>query len=128
MLRPPPRSTRMDTRFSYTTRFRVMPRSPRLGGSSMPADRTTAIDAQASDCLIRQLDPVFADWDAFADWLAADPAHGDAYDAIASLDADLDALPPTEQPGIAWDSEPVRRPPPPRPRFGGPVPAALVRA
>ena len=94
----------------------------------MPADRTTAIDAQASDWLIRQRDPVFADWDAFADWLAADPAHGDAYDAIASLDADLDALPPTEQPGIAWDSEPVRRRPSRRAWFGGAVAAALVGA
>src|SRR3546814_15296325 len=92
----------------------------------MRADRTTAFYAQASDGLIRQRDPVFADWDAFADWLAADPAHGDAYDAIASLDADLDALPPTEQPGIAWDSEPVRRRPSRRAWFGGAVAAALV--
>src|SRR3546814_6934626 len=63
-----------------------------------------------------------------SDWLAADPAHGDAYDAIASLDADLDALPPTEQPGIAWDSEPVRRRPSRRAWFGGAVAAALVGA
>src|SRR3546814_3421778 len=74
-----------------------MPRSPRCGGSSMPADRTTAIDAQASDWLIRQRDPAFADWDAFADWLAEDPAHGDTYDAIASLDVDLAALPRSEE-------------------------------
>src|SRR3546814_12396621 len=104
-----------------------MPRSPRCGGSSMPADRTTAIDAQASDWLIRQRDPAFADWDAFADWLAEDPAHGDTYDAIASLDVDLAALPPTEQPGVVWAAGAVRRPPPPRPgRFGGAVAAAAV--
>src|SRR3546814_584527 len=106
-----------------------MPRSPRCGGSSMPADRTTAIDAQASDWLIRQRDPAFADWDAFADWLAEDPAHGDTYDAIASLDVDLAALPPTEQPGVVWDAEPVRRRTPSRRVwFGGAVAAALVGA
>src|SRR3546814_17367205 len=94
----------------------------------MPADRTTAIDAQASDWLIRQRDPVFADWDAFADWLAADPAPGDASDAIASPDADPGALPPTEQPGIAWDREPLRRPTSGRAWFGVAVAAALVGA
>src|SRR3546814_18922895 len=107
-----------------------MPRSPRCGGSSMPADRTTAIDAQASDWLVRQRDPAFADWDAFADWLAADPAHGDAYDAIASLDVHLAALPPTEQPGVAWDAEPVRhRTPSPPVWFGRPgTPRSEARA
>src|SRR3546814_12163586 len=102
-----------------------MPRSPRCGGSSMPADRTTAIDAQASDWLIRQRDPAFADWAAFADWLAEDPAHGSTYDAIASLDVDLAALPPTAQPGVLWDAAPVRpRTPYRRVLFGGSVPAA----
>jgi len=95
----------------------------------MPVDRTTAIDAQASDWLIRQRDPTFADWDAFADWLSEDPAHGDAYDALASLDADLDALPPAEQTRVAWGAEPVRRRTPSRRAwFGGAVAAALVGA
>lgn len=35
------------------------------------------------------LDAPDMDWDAFALWLDADPAHRDAYDAIALLDADL---------------------------------------
>lgn len=92
----------------------------------MPADPTIAIDAAAADWLIRQRDPGFADWDGFADWLAADPAHGAAYDALASLDTDLDALPPAEEPQIVWDAEPIRRRPSRRAWFGGALAAAIV--
>lgn len=35
------------------------------------------------------------DWAAFADWLEADPRHRQAYDAIALLDARIDAARPT---------------------------------
>jgi len=92
----------------------------------MPADRTIAIDTQAADWLIRQRDPGFADWDGFTDWLAADPDHAAAYDALASLDIDLDALPPVEQPQIAWDAEPIRHRPSRRAWFGGALAAAVV--
>lgn len=58
----------------------------------MTADRT--IKAAAIDWTIRQRDPEFAEWEAFADWLAADPAHGDAYHQAQALDDELSALPP----------------------------------
>lgn len=55
-------------------------------------------EAAALDWVIRQRDPEFADWDAFTDWLGADPAHAEAYHEAAALDADLAALPPAEEP------------------------------
>ena len=61
----------------------------------MQAELTSAAEARAIDWMIRQRDPDFADWDAFADWLAEDAGHAAAYDAVASLDADLGALPAT---------------------------------
>lgn len=89
----------------------------------------THIDARAADWLIRQRDPAFADWDGFADWLAADPAHAAAYDALALLDADLDALPQSPAPSVVInDSAPQRRRPSRRAWFGGALAAALVAA
>ena len=57
----------------------------------MRPDLHPDIEARAIDWMIRQRDPSFAEWDAFADWLAEDPGHADAYDAIASLDADFNS-------------------------------------
>ncbi|HMO75291.1 MAG TPA: FecR domain-containing protein [Sphingopyxis sp.] len=89
----------------------------------------THIDARAADWLIRQRDPAFADWDGFADWLAADPAHATAYDALALLDADLDALPQAPAPSVViHDATPQRRRPSRRAWFGGALAAALVAA
>ena len=93
----------------------------------MPAD-PTIVDAQAADWLVRQRDPAFTDWDGFADWLAEDPAHADAYDAIASLDVDLAALPPAGQPAPVRVAEPPRRRPSRRLWLGGALAAALVAA
>lgn len=92
----------------------------------MRPDLHPDIEARAIDWMIRQRDPGFAEWDAFADWLAEDPGHADAYDAIASLDADLDALPPAAKPQVVWDEAPMRRRPSRRVWFGGAVAAALV--
>jgi len=89
----------------------------------MQADTANA-EARAIDWLIRQRDPGFTDWDGFADWLAEAPEHAAIYDAIASLDQDLDALPPAHTPSV------VIVPAAPRPSrrawFGGAVAAALV--
>ena len=92
----------------------------------MQADRTDA-EARAIDWLIRQRDPGFTDWDGFADWLAEAPGHAAAYDAVASLDHDLGALPSAPEPSVAFLPEP-RRHPSRRAWFGGAMAAALVGA
>jgi transmembrane sensor len=80
--------------------------------------------------------PDFADWDGFAAWLEADPAHGRAYDAVQyaleDADAVLTALPelapvPSMEPAPANDNPPewlAGR----RGWVGGAVAAALVLA
>jgi transmembrane sensor len=78
--------------------------------------------------------PDFADWDGFAAWLEADPAHAGAYDAVQyaleETDAVLAALPepaPEPEPGAANDNPPgwlAGR----RSWIGGAVAAALVLA
>lgn len=42
------------------------------------------IREQALDWAVQTGDPSFEDWDAFTDWLEADPRHGKAYDAVAA--------------------------------------------
>src|SRR3546814_19055400 len=73
--------------------------SPKSGGSSMQVERANA-EARAIDWLIRQRDPDFTDWDGFADWLAENEAHAAIYDAVASLDRELDALPSASAPSV----------------------------
>lgn len=91
----------------------------------MRPDKQHAAEAQAIDWVIRQRDPAFADWDGFADWLAEDPEHSAVYDAIASLDQDLDSLPPIRKPVFAPAPERRWRPSR-RAWFGGAVAAALA--
>lgn len=86
------------------------------------------IEARAIDWVIAQRDPDFADWDGFADWLAADPAHSAAYDAVALLDADLDALPAHAPTPVAANDGAPRTRPSRRAWFGGAIAAALVAA
>lgn len=50
-------------------------------------DARTTIDAAAA--WHAQLESPDMAWDAFGDWLDADPSHRDAYDAIALLDAEI---------------------------------------
>ncbi len=84
-----------------------------------------SIEARAADWLIRQRDPAFDDWDGFIDWLAEDPEHAAVYDAVASLDRDLDALPPPAKPlGVVIPASPRRLSR--RTWFGGAMAAALV--
>jgi transmembrane sensor len=82
-------------------------------------------EARAIDWLIRLRDPVFDDWDGFADWLGEDPGHAAIFDAIASLDHDLDALPPAAKP-MAMTMPTTPRRTSRRGWFGGAIAAALV--
>lgn len=91
----------------------------------MRPDMNSAAETQAIDWVIRQRDPDFADWDGFADWLAEDPGHADIYDAVASLDRDLDALPRQPEPAVIVPFENRRRISR-RGWFGGALAAALV--
>lgn len=93
----------------------------------MHDDAKTAAEAQAIDWIIRQRDPAFDDWDGFADWLAADPGHTSLYDALATLDEDIEALRPETQPAVVSHPDKPRRPSR-RAWFGGAVAAALVAA
>lgn len=92
----------------------------------MQADAANA-EARAIDWLIRQRDPMFDDWDGFADWLAEDPAHNAIYDAVASLDRDLEALPAAPKRPVVILPEASRRPSR-RAWLGGAVAAALIGA
>ena len=92
----------------------------------MPADMMNA-EARAIDWLIRQRDPLFDDWDSFAGWLAENPEHNAIYDAVASLDCDLDALPAAPKPAVMIVPAAPRRPSR-RAWLGGAVAAALVGA
>lgn len=91
----------------------------------MHDDAKTAAEAQATDWIIRQRDPAFDDWDGFADWLAQDPDHASLYDALATLDEDLEALPPAMQPSVVIYPDRHGRPSR-RAWFGGAIAAALV--
>ncbi|MFC3785834.1 transmembrane sensor [Sphingopyxis italica] len=94
----------------------------------MQVERTDA-EARAIDWLVRQRDPDFTDWDGFADWLAEDNAHAAVYDAVASLDRDLDALPSASAPAVTIITDaPARHHPSRRRWFGGAMAAALVGA
>lgn len=84
-----------------------------------------SIEARAIDWLIRQRDPAFHDWDGFADWLAENSEHVAIYDAVASLDQDLDALTQVAKPvALAMPTTPRR--PSRRTWVGGAMAAALV--
>lgn len=68
------------------------------------------IDEQALAWAIRTRDPDFRDWDAFTQWLEADPTHASAYDEVAQFDADLPHIIPTRAlPEPANDHEPAPR-------------------
>jgi transmembrane sensor len=86
-----------------------------------------AAEARAIDWIIRQRDPAFDDWDGFANWLGEDPGHAETYDALATLDEDLAALPPETKPSVTIRPVETRRPTR-RVWFGGAIAAALLAA
>lgn len=92
----------------------------------------TPIADQALDWTIRLRDPAFDGWDAFETWLAASPAHADAYHAMAAADADLDAVfaaqpaPKLGAPRPLVAAAPPRRRAAPRAWFGTAIAASLA--
>ena len=68
------------------------------------------IDEQALAWAIRTRDPDFRDWDAFTQWLEADPRHAAAYDNAAAFDEELPEIVPTDPlPAPANDQHPPSR-------------------
>lgn len=84
---------------------------------------TAAIENEALDWIIRQRDPGFADWEAFADWLGASPDHVALYQAMADADRDVPALVPAAP---AQRPVPARVPLRRRAWMGGAIAASLV--
>lgn len=86
----------------------------------MNARVTSIAEDQAIVWLMRTRDPSFADWDGFAAWLEADPAHAALYDELAAADAEIAgqltrrALAPTPARRMRW------------PVWGGAIAAALI--
>src|SRR3546814_16924639 len=79
MIRRPPRSTRTDTLFPYTTLFRsAVDWFVRRDSGALPA----------------------AERAAFESWLAADPAHRAAYAEIECVWSDLDCMPADRAPRL----------------------------
>lgn len=92
----------------------------------MAEDRND-MESAALDWVIRMRDPGFDGWEAFEAWLAADPAHADAYHRLAVADQDMGALlesaPPTPRPLIA---APARRPMTRRAWLGSAIAASVA--
>lgn len=55
------------------------------------------IDDEAIAWVVRVRDRAFDDWEAFEAWLAAAPAHADAYHRLANEDRDLDDILPLQE-------------------------------
>lgn len=56
-------------------------------------DNHTRMEAEAIDWLIRLRDASGDEWNAFTEWLEADPAHREVYSEVAAADRELQALP-----------------------------------
>lgn len=69
--------------------------------NAMAPDTNTIVRAEAIDWYVRLRADRTEDWEAFVAWLARDPAHSSAYDAVAL--ADLDLAPVL----TAWASQPL---------------------
>jgi transmembrane sensor len=84
------------------------------------------VDTVALDWALRMADPANADWDAFTDWLEADPGHAERYDRAAATLLEAEealAAQPAASP-IVIEPEPVRRYP--LRWIGGAMAAALI--
>jgi transmembrane sensor len=91
----------------------------------MIAPPTDVIEAEALDWVIRLQDARFDGWEAFETWLAADPAHAAAYQALAIADQDAAAMVaalPAPRAAPAPQAQPLTR----RRWIGAAIAAALV--
>ncbi|WP_336974896.1 FecR family protein [Sphingobium aromaticiconvertens] len=86
------------------------------------------IQEEALGWVIRTRDPDFIDWTGFTAWLEADSRHAAAYDVLATDDADLAALVPSEPVIVPPPANDVGEPGWRRWRWlaGGAIAAALV--
>jgi transmembrane sensor len=78
----------------------------------MSAEAPDTPHARAIEWHIRLRDGDDASWDAFADWLAEDPAHADAYDLIERTDLAIEPLLPSvviREDDVAIEELPERR-------------------
>lgn len=87
---------------------------------------TAAIENEALDWIIRQRDPGFADWEAFADWLGTSPDHAAHYQAMADADREVPAMMPAPVRPPLRAPAPVRVPMRRRAWLGGALAASLV--
>ncbi len=84
---------------------------------------------QAVHWAVRTGDPAFAEWEAFTAWLNANPAHGPAYDHVASAVAEIAeaglpvlAPPANDNPDFGWGARPMAR----QAWLGGAIAACLA--
>jgi transmembrane sensor len=82
----------------------------------MPAESPDSIEARAIEWHIRLRDGDDAIWEGFAEWLAEDPRHAEAYDAIERADLALEPLLPHVV--IHEAANDAGEPPPPPARRG----------
>lgn len=75
----------------------------------MSVERNDSVHARAIEWHVRLRDGDDATWDAFADWLAEDPAHAEAYDLVEQTDLAIEPLLPSVV--IREDEAEQERPP-----------------
>ena len=73
----------------------------------MSLDTPDRVRARAIEWHIRLRDGDDATWEAFAEWIAADPRHASAYDQVEAADHALDPLLPEV---VGWMAEHGRLP------------------
>lgn len=93
----------------------------------MMSEASNRIEQEAIAWLIRLRDASAEEWEAFAAWLEADPAHNAAYEEAALADRELEGLPRLRRPVQPAEPAPPRGPSR-RTALGWGVAAALVAA
>lgn len=98
-------------------------------GTDMGSEMQESIQTRAIEWHIRLRHGDDATWDAFANWLAADPRHGRAYDLIEQTDLTIEPLlPELVIRGAANDSEAADHAPAIHPKHRWWLPGSLLAA